>query len=91
MLQICLYMYVGFPEIPCFSLGSYKLSGTQLQLHFSGTYKFFCRFDNNNPIQCTSPWIMSQVTAGQHQLTFWDIESNGERCYRQYTVTVKCM
>ena len=76
--------------MPCFSLGSHKLSGTQLQLHFSSTHEMFCRFDDRNPVQCTSPWTISQVTAGEHRITFWDIEANGEQCYRQYTVVVKC-
>lgn len=74
----------------CFSLVSYKISGTQLNFDFSGNYKFYCRFDNNEPLQCTSPWVITSVTAGKHQVTFWDVNTNGNRCYRQYNVTVKC-
>lgn len=81
---------LSFTELPCFSLVSYKLSGTQLRLDFSGTYEFYCRFDSDDLVRCTSPWVISQVTAGQHQVTFWDTEANGTLCYRQFSVTVRC-
>ena len=86
----CTCLYYFFPELPCFNLISYKLSGNQLRFDFSGTDEFYCRFDDDNPVQCTSPWVVSQVTAGQHQVLFWDIKTNGAQCYRQYSVRVKC-
>lgn len=61
----------------------------ELNIAFSSKYNFYCQFDDNDLEQCISPWVISHVTAGQHQITFWDIKTRGEECFRDYTVTVK--